>query len=90
MSRIYKEDQTSTAQDKIDAGAMTYQQMLAITPREANPNDEIVKPPTRIQRKMNRLFGSGKETTVMFTQGFMMGGLVGGGIGAAYGTYSAI
>ena len=90
MSRIYNESETTATKDKIDTGAMTYDQMLAITPREVNPNDEVVLPPTRMQRKMRRLFGSGKHTTQMFTQGFMMGSLVGGFIGAFYGTYTAI
>ena len=90
MSRIYNEGETTAVKDKIDTGAMTYDQMVAITPKEFNPNDEVIRPPTRFERKMKRLFGSGVNTTVMFTQGFMMGSLVGGGIGAAVGTFSAI
>ena len=90
MARIYNESETAEVRDKIDTGAMTYEQMKAITPKEVDPNDVIVRPPTRFERKMTRLFGSGVNTTVMFTQGFMMGGLVGCGIGLAAGTFSAI
>ena len=90
MARIYNESETQEVRDKIDTGAMTYDQMKAITPKEADPNDIIERIPTRFERKMKRLFGSGVNTTVMFTQGFMMGGLVGCGIGLGVGTISAI
>ena len=53
-------------------------------------NDQVVAPPTRMQRKFKRIFGSGKQTTGLFVQGFKMGGLVGSGFGAAVGTYQAI
>ena len=43
-----------------------------------------------MQRKFKRIFGSAGQTTNLFFAGFKMGGLVGGGFGAAIGTYQAI
>ena len=53
------------------------------------PEDNTV-PPTRMQRKFNRMFGAGKDTSAMMVTGFKMGALVGSGIGAIGGTYTAI
>ena len=52
--------------------------------------EEVKKPPTRMQRKFNRMFGAGKETSAMMVTGFQMGALVGAGTGAIMGTYAAI
>lgn len=46
-------------------------------------------PPTRIERKMKRIFGSGKTATATFTTGFMAGAAVGGMMGTAVGCYQA-
>ena len=42
-----------------------------------------------MQRKMKRLFGSGKATSGLFLTGFQMGALVGGAFGGLIGIYQA-
>jgi hypothetical protein len=44
---------------------------------------------TRMQRKMRRIFGAGKNSTAMFVQGFKMGGAVGCCFGGLLGSYYA-
>ena len=51
---------------------------------------EEVKELTRMQRKMSRLFGSGKATSALFFTGFQMGAVVGGAFGGLLGIYQAI
>ena len=48
------------------------------------------RPPTRLERKFNRIFGSAGQTTQTFVTGFKMGALVGGAFGGVMGTYQAI
>jgi len=45
---------------------------------------------TRMQRKMKRLFGSGKATSNLFITGFQMGFMVGGAFGSILGLWQAI
>jgi len=42
---------------------------------------------TRMQRKMNRIFGSGQATSKLFIGGFQMGAMVGGAFGGVIGIY---
>jgi hypothetical protein len=48
------------------------------------------KPPTRMQRKMTRIFGSGQATSQIFLTGFMTGAAVGGIFGGLVGCYQAV
>ena len=50
-------------------------------------NDTVQRPPTRLERKFKRIFSAGGHTTLLFTTGFKMGALVGGGFGGVMGTY---
>ena len=51
---------------------------------DMSPQDVEI-PPTRIQRKMKRIFGSGKATSGLFVSGFQMGAMVGGTFGGLFG-----
>eukprot|EP00806_Schmidingerella_arcuata_P006723 Macronucleus_7132.p2 GENE.Macronucleus_7132~~Macronucleus_7132.p2 ORF type:complete len:127 (+),score=14.84 Macronucleus_7132:1-381(+) len=53
-------------------------------------NETVARPPTRIERKFKRIFGAAGQTSNLFVTGFKMGALVGGGFGAAIGTYQAV
>ena len=48
---------------------------------------EAKRPPTRLERKFNRIFGSAGETSQTFVTGFKLGALVGGTFGGILGTY---
>jgi len=54
-----------------------------------NPEDNEI-PPTRMQRKMRRLFGSGKATSSLFLTGFQFGGAIGACFGGVFGLYTAV
>ena len=45
---------------------------------------------TRMQRKMQRIFGATKNSSGLFVQGFKMGAVVGCSFGGLIGTYYAI
>ena len=47
------------------------------------------RPPTRWERKMNRIFGEAKHIRKSFTMGFLMGGCVGAMMGGLTGCYFA-
>ena len=47
------------------------------------------RPPTRWERKMNRIFGEATAIRKNFFMGFLMGGCVGGMMGGLTGTYFA-
>ena len=51
--------------------------------------EEANRPPTRWERKMNRIFGEAKEIRKNFFMGFLMGGCVGCLMGGLTGTYFA-
>lgn len=51
---------------------------------------EKEKKPTRFQRKMNRIFGTGQATSTLFLTGFMTGGAVGGIFGGLMGVIQAV
>ena len=51
--------------------------------------EEKNRPPTRWERKMNRIFGESKKIRNSFLTGFMMGGTVGALMGGLTGTYFA-
>ena len=53
-------------------------------------NDAVKRPPTRLERKFNRIFGSAGQTTQTFVTGFKMGCLVGAGFGGVMGVYQAV
>ena len=46
-------------------------------------------PLTRMQRKVNRIFGTASNAGQNFVQGFMMGSMVGAGMGGVLGSYQA-
>ena len=52
--------------------------------------EEKNRPPTRWERKMNRIFGEATVIRQNFFMGFMMGGAVGAMMGGLTGTYFAI
>ena len=52
--------------------------------------EEKNRPPTRWERKINRIFGESKKLRNSFFTGFMMGGTVGALMGGLTGTYFAI
>ena len=89
QERIYTDDNVRATSDEINPELQRYEQMTALITDVRNKNDEQA-PPTRMQRKFKRLFGSGKETTMIFVQGFKMGSLVGGAFGFLIGTYQAV
>ena len=47
-------------------------------------------PPTRMQRKFKRIFGSGQAGTQVFMTGFTAGAAVGGIFGGLIGCYQAV
>ena len=52
-------------------------------------DEEKNRPPTRMERKMNRILGEGKQIRNNFFMGFLMGGAVGALMGGLTGTYFA-
>ena len=54
-----------------------------------SPQDVEI-PPTRMQRKFKRIFGSGKATSGLFLTGFQMGAMVGGAFGGMFGLMQAV
>ena len=63
-------------------GLTSHEEFLAA---EAEKN----RPPTRWERKMNRIFGEATSSRNNFVMGFRMGGAVGARMGGLTGTYFA-
>ena len=68
------------------------QGMMGLSSHLQKLKEEEVKnrPPTRWERKMNRIFGEAAEIRKNFFMGFMMGGCVGCLMGGLTGTYFAM
>tara|TARA_B110000285_G_C14680506_1_gene404446 strand:- start:311 stop:499 length:189 start_codon:yes stop_codon:yes gene_type:complete len=45
----------------------------------------VIRPPTRMERKFERIFGAAGNTSYLFAQGFKMGGAVGCLFGGVFG-----
>jgi hypothetical protein len=74
--------------NKIDA---VDQNLVAQQAFSVDMNPEKVEiPPTRMQRKMTRLFGSGKATSNLFFTGFQMGAAVGASFGGIFGLWQMV
>ena len=65
--------------------------MVGLSSHEMQLAEEAEKnrPPTRWERKLNRIFGEAKQIRQNFFMGFLMGGAVGAMMGGLTGTYFA-
>ena len=86
--RIYSDAETRATSDKVDPNQKMLEAMAALH-TDIQKVDETL-PPTRMQKKFKRLFGSGAQATQTFMTGFTMGAGIGGAFGGIIGTYSAI
>jgi hypothetical protein len=86
--RIWSDKAVEGEHSKIEKVDERIQAMQAFQTDMKPENKEIEL--TRMQRKMKRLFGSGKATSNLFVTGFQMGFMVGGAFGSILGTWQAI
>ena len=84
--RLYSKSRDEVEGDSEQSKAMELAQMLKTDIK----NEIIERPPTRMERKFKRIFGSAGASSQTFLMGFKMGALVGGGFGGVMGTYQAI
>lgn len=74
--------------NKIDVADETVEKLTALG-REDTPKPVEV-PPTRMQRKFKRIFGSGHASSKLFIGGFTTGCMIGGVFGGLIGLFTAV
>ena len=67
--RIYGDKFTRT-EVKDDHAPEDLEKIRAAQSLQKDLKDPVVAPPTRMQRKFNRIFGAGKDTSNMMVTGF--------------------
>lgn len=86
--RIYQDKFTRQSVEDVseEAKALEVKQQLLTDIQK----DEVLRPPTRLERKFKRIFGAAGSSTQTFVMGFKMGATVGGAFGGVLGTWQAI
>jgi hypothetical protein len=88
--RIYSDKISEQDANKRDLVAKNLGEIEARTALREDYREPVEeKELTRMQRKMRRIFGAGKQSTAMFVQGFKMGGAVGCCFGGLLGAFYA-
>ena len=72
---------------KIDVADDTVEKLTALGRDEPKA---VEVPPTRMQRKFKRIFGSGHASTKLFVGGFTTGCMIGGVFGGLIGLFTAV
>lgn len=85
--RIWSDQKVEADHNKVDTVDESVKAAQAFSLDMTQQNQEVQL--SRMQRKMKRLFGSGKATSNLFLTGFQMGALVGGAFGGLIGAYQA-
>ena len=82
--RLFSEKYTKT---EVEETSELAKKMEAMQQLKTDLVPVAARPPTRMERKFNRIFGSAGETSQTFVTGFKLGALVGGTFGGILGTY---
>ena len=65
QGRIYTDEQTRATGDEVNPNQRLLEQMQALQTDMRKPAEEQ-RPPTRMERKMKRIFGSAGQTSQLF------------------------